>query len=448
MDNKWSLILLSLVLSLSCLSQPSLAKAESPSALMNILLSIDNRGHAEVLMNITFPSSRNFNLTIPKTAENLSFEQNRESRVIELNTSYDHLEITPRDFRNLTLTFSWPDCAVSYNEKYYVGSSSILGIFPNLIDVDTNISLIVPNDWNLEYNTTNREFQISSLNNATFIELESYSKRGNLQYIKYLPKFVFNCSTYFDNRETQTSANVQIEYPTQLDVYIPKILLMSQDTYSWINNRFSTRSSNQTLKINFVPQLFIENDRGNVGGFYRSVEDSIYLPLRGSYDIDGFFDIYFEGYSIQSLHHEIVHSFTSTLNLPTFLEEGIAEYTTLRILNETNYNSYYERKRQSLENPLDAKSFQAQNFFNWSIDATELKYSQMFFMAYLIANETTPSVFEDLVNRIDRDECDFSKIQILTDRFDLLLYYLKQVSTKDLTSLFFQHGLVTHLGKL
>lgn len=391
-----------------------------------LTIDVSKNGSAFVNCNMSGWIYHSFNLSIPKTVVNYIYHGDVAFiRFLETEVSYDYLEIGPtlKDKADISIDYFWPDCAVPFNNSYYLSCNEFLPLYPSRTRIEANVTVIFP---------PNSTLMNPSLN---FPTNKTVSHRLHISFIKqgyedmechdYVPFLAFVQPEFQENTALRTDENIELSYPKALSKWASTVFVYSSLAYCKLSSLWSTRSGKEILTINLVPAICIEE----ATAFYDQQKDAICFPAY--WTIGASYSLF---RPLHVLFHEIGHSFTS-FHLPTFLSEGLAEYTAFRLfdLMDMEENRRTMTSDYFLEDPLQDNLFNSSKFFRWK--SKDFSYQNAFYVTYDLINSTGVSSFQIFLDLLDNTRVNFYKYQE-RDRYDLLTYYLNVASGKDITDFF------------
>lgn len=400
----------------------------SQEEFLYLFLTIDilMNGSAFVNCNTSGWIYHSFNLSIPKTVVNYSYYGDIDSiRFLETKVSYDYLEIKPtlKGTVDISIDYFWPDCAVPFNNSYYLSCNEFLPLYPSRTRVEANITVIFP---------PNSTLMKSPLN---FPTNKTVSHRLHISFVKqgyedmechdYIPFLAFAQPEFREDTVFRTGEHIKLSYPRPLSKWASTVFIYSSLAYHKLSSLWGTRSGKEILTINLVPAICIEK----ATAFYDPQEDAIYFPAY--WTIGASYSLF---RPLHVLFHEIGHSFTS-FHLPTFLSEGLAEYAAFRLfdLMAMEQNRRTMITSDHLQDPLEDDMFNSTRFFGWKSE--DFSYAHTFYVVYDLINFTGSLSFQNFLNFLDERNVYFYKYEE-QDRYDLLTYYLNAASGKDSTNFF------------
>jgi hypothetical protein len=412
-------------------SEPTQFSEES--LVMNLKIDISENGSASVSCSIIGSASHPVNLSIPKTVEEYSCNSLVKSLSFLDGFDYNSLQIEPSTdgILDIEVSYSWPDCAVPFNDSYYVGSNELLPMYPTGVDIQSNITIIFPP------NATIVRCDVSETKNETVYDRLhiSFTKNGYhyIAHDEFLPCIIFKQTLFRDSTANLQGVRIDLAYPIALSRWASKFYSYSNRAYDELDSMWGSRTTRKPLRINIVPWATIVD----ATAYYSQNEDAIYFPANWIFGIS-----YSLSRPVHVLFHEIVHAF-SDFNLPHFMSEGLAEYVAFELSAMLQLEK--DTKEANFKNPIEDPEFNSTEFFDWYSETAS--YPQFTFVVYGMINFTGPKSFKNFMSLLREKNIDFAGYS-QQDRYELLVYYINSQSGKNIAGLFSKYGLEIDVNRL
>lgn len=442
--NATSIALLFALVFSNCSVGSATCLSKSHEEFLHLSLTVDilKNGSAVVSWNMSGWINHPFNLSIPKTAESYAYYGDIDlAQFVETSVSFDYLQLKPtaNEKVNILVECFWPDCAAAFNNSYYVSANELLPLYPSKTRVQSNVTVIFPENSILldRWCLTNR-----TISNRLYVSFIANGHKDIDECREYLPLFKFTQTEHQENISEKCSEHIRLSYPEALGKWANTVFLYSNLAYDRLNSLWGTRTSGRVLTINLVPSAYIEERMGPLPiAFYSPKEDAIYFPAH--WTIGASYSLF---NPLHVLFHEICHGFTSHY-LPIFLSEGLSEFAAFRLFDLLGLeeDKGIMLTRTYLENPLEDPDFNATEFFGWGCEG--ISRAHAFFVVYDLINFTGVSAFRDFLRLFEKKQVRI-RLSQSQDRYDLLASYLNIVCHKNTGIFFEKYGLHTNPDRL